>query len=204
MGTVSCESSMQFERMKMTRENHDVSWILQILSMSVVILALLLSGCGDGADSTDEEQTQTETQTESDTGLSETAQIEADLNETLARLRLGDKSALYDMEFQYFTDDVNFDDYLKKGEIQWAQADTIEYLTVQSINMFREDDSARVKVDVVFVGPTGRESHLPQEMPIYFHNGRWIKPTVSTREHQDKYDGLIRAADSAAAADADL
>lgn len=188
----------------MTRENQSLIWIWRILWMSAIMFVLLLSGCGDSADSTDEDQTQTETSTEPDTELSETAQIEADLNEALWRLHLGDKSGLYEMEFQYFTDDVNFDDYLKKGEIQYAQADTIDHLVVQSVNIFREDDSARVKVDVVFIGPTGRESHLSQEIAIYFHQGRWIKPTVSTRFHQDEYDGLIRAADSAAAADSDL
>jgi hypothetical protein len=162
--------------------------------MSAIMMAFLLFGCGDSADTTEAALTEV-------SGDSVViAQIEADLNEALTRLRLGDKSGLYEMEFQYFTDETNFDDYLKKGEIQFAQADSLESLTIQSIDMFKEDDSARLKVDVFFIGPSGKESHILQEIPVYLHQGRWIKPTVSTRDHQDPYDELIKAAE----ADADL
>jgi len=177
----------------MVRGNMDLSKLTMLLCLPFA--ALILSfGCGDSADTVEE------TQGDEFSDSTEIAQIEADLNETLKRLRLGDKSGLYEMEFQYFTDETNFDDYLTRGEIQWAQADSIEQLTIQSVNMFKEDDSAHLKVDVFFLGPSGKESHVLEEMPVYYHLGRWIKPTVSTRWHQDEYDELIRSAE----ADADL
>ena len=123
------------------------------------------------------------------------------LNETITRLRYGDKSALYENEFEYFTDEVNFDDYLKKGEISRAQADTVTFLEVKTIDLF-DRDSALVDYTVHFEGPTGQKSYLDHKIVVYYHKGRWIKPTVTVLDLQLGYEEKIRVADSAAAAEA--
>jgi uncharacterized protein YihD (DUF1040 family) len=127
--------------------------------------------------------------------------IDSTLNATIMRLKLGDKSALYENEFEYFTDEVNFDDYLKKGEIQTAQADTITLLEMKNIDLF-DHDSALVDLTVHFEGPTGQKSYLDDKIVVYYYKGRWIKPTVTTPGRQLEYEEKIRVADSAAAADA--
>ncbi len=123
------------------------------------------------------------------------------LKETITRLKYGDKLALYENEFEYFTDEVNFDDYLEKGEIKWAQADTITFLEIKNVELF-DRDSAIVNLTVHFEGPTGKKSYLDDKVVVYYHRGRWIKPTVTVIDRQLDYEEKIRVADSAAAAEA--
>lgn len=132
--------------------------------------------------------------------LSEEAAIEETLNEVVTRLRYGDKSGLYDNEFEYATDETTFDDYLTKGEIRYAQADTITFIEVRHVKFF-DHDSAAVDVTVHFEGPTGKKSYLRDKIVVYHHKGRWIKPTVSIIDLQADYQEKIRVADSAAVAE---
>ena len=127
--------------------------------------------------------------------------IERMLKETIARLKYGDKSALYENEFEYFTDEKTYDDYLEKAEIRWAQADTVTLIEVKHIDLF-DRDSALVDVTVHFEGPTGKKSYLDDRLYVYYHKGRWIKPTVTVIDLQLNYEEKIRIADSAAAAEA--
>jgi len=56
-----------------------------------------------------------------------------------------------------------------------------------------------VKVMVNFYNPnTGNRSVFDDVITVYWHEGRWIKPTVSVRPQQDQYDELQRVADSMA------
>ena len=134
--------------------------------------------------------------------LSEEKVIEEMLNEAITRLRYGDKSGLYENEFDYATDEIGFDEYLAKGEIRYAQADSITFIEVRHVKFF-DHDSARVDVTVHFEGPTGKKSYLRDKIVIYHHKGRWIKPTVSIIDLQLDYEEKIRVADSAAAAEAE-
>ena len=127
--------------------------------------------------------------------------IEQQLNDVLTRLRYGDKSGLYENEFDYFTDETTFDKYLEMGQIRWANADTLAFLEVRDIEYF-DHDSALVKVTVHFENATGHKSFLDDKIILYYHNGRWIKPTVTVIDLQVDYEEKIRVADSAAAAEA--
>jgi hypothetical protein len=130
---------------------------------------------------------------------SEEQVIEDVINDVLARLKHKDKTGLFENEFQYLRDQDVFDDYLKHGQVNWAQADTIEFVDVHRVDFFREDDSAVVKVVVSFYNPnTGNRSVFDDVITVYRHEGRWIKPTVSVRPQQDQYDELQRVADSMA------
>ncbi len=149
---------------------------------------------GSGQDTTVDLSTQTE-------GSKEHA-IEEMLNETIERLRYGDKSGLYENEFDYFTDETNFDDYLKMAQLRYAQADTITFVEVRHVN-FLDRDSALVDVTVHFEGPTGKKTFLRDKIIVYWHNGRWIKPTVTVIDLQRDYENKVRVADSAAAAEAE-
>lgn len=135
---------------------------------------------------------------------SEEQLIEDVVNDALARLKLKDKTGLYENEFEYLRDEDVFDDYLKRGQINWAQADTIEFVDVQAVQFFKDDDSAVVDVEVNFHNEMeDRRSSISDRITVYWHRGRWIKPTVSVRSQQDEYDELQRIADSMAQLEAE-
>jgi hypothetical protein len=167
----------------------------------VAFIFVAVASCGQKAEQGETMPDSTAVASEADTLSSEIKAIEKSLNETIARLRYGDKSALYENEFEYFTDEVTYDEYLEKAEIRWASADTIQYLEVKDIDFF-DKDSAIVYLTVHFEGPSGKKTYLDDQIVIYYHKGRWIKPTVTTIDLQLDYEAKIRAADSAAAAEA--
>jgi hypothetical protein len=127
--------------------------------------------------------------------------INAMMNEAMERLRLGDKSYLFDLEFEYLQDDITYDDYLNMAQIKWASADTITHVEIRDVELF-DHDSALVDVTLHFEGVTGKKSYHRDKTVVYYHRGRWIKPTVSVIDMQAAYDEKIRVADSAAKAEA--
>lgn len=176
--------------------------VSKILLLMVVVAGVgFFWSCGKKSDSGDAGQDAT-VASNAKGDLSEEEIIEEMLNEVLTRLRYGDKSGLYENEFEYATDEIGFDEYLAKGEIRYAQADSITFVEVRHVKFF-DHDSAIVNVTVHFEGPTGKKSYLRDKIVIYYHKGRWIKPTVSVIDHQVNYDNMIRVADSAAAAEAE-
>lgn len=134
------------------------------------------------------------------TGNSDRDQMQATLNEVVARWHNGDKAVLYDNEFDYVRDRISFDDYLKRAELK-LDADTVKAMNVQSVEMFGQD-SAKAKVEVVFEGPTGKISKRIDSYYLYHYRGRWIRPTISGLAAQREWDSLRTAADSAAEAEA--
>ena len=182
-----------------TKKVPKVSKIL-LLMVAVAGVGFFWS-CGKKSDSSDAGQDAT-VASNAKGELSEEKIIEEMLNEAITRLRYGDKSGLYENEFDYATDEIGFDEYLAKGEIRYAQADSIAFIEVRHVKFF-DHDSARVDVTVHFEGPTGKKSYLRDKIVIYYHKGRWIKPTVSIIDLQLNYDNMIRVADSAAEAEAE-
>lgn len=127
----------------------------------------------------------------------DSAEISQMMNEGMTRLHYGDKSGLYELEFDYYTDEVNFDDYLKTGQMKYAEADTLTHLDVLGVELFKPD-SALVDLRINFLGPTGKSTSVEETVTVYFHRGRWIRPTISIFDNQYKYDDLIRQAEEAA------
>jgi len=127
--------------------------------------------------------------------------IESVINEAMTRLRYGDKSGLYENEFSYLKDTTTFDDYLKTGQMKYAKNDSISHIDVNDVELFNHD-SARVKVTVNFEGPTGKKHFLDDKITVYYHKGRWIKPTISVIGHELEYENMIHQAESSATAEA--
>jgi hypothetical protein len=182
-----------------TRVAAEVSKIL--LLMVVVVGVGFFWSCGKKSDSGNAGQ---DTTVASNTKgeLSEEEVIEEMINEVLTRLRYGDKSGLYENEFEYAQDETSFEEYLEMGQIRFAQADTITFVEVRHVNFF-DHDSALVNVTVHFEGPTGKKSFFRDKIVVYYHKDRWIKPTVSVIDLQVNYDNMIRVADSVAASEAE-
>ncbi|RKX26180.1 MAG: hypothetical protein DRP47_08600 [Candidatus Zixiibacteriota bacterium] len=157
------------------------------------VVGLFLFGCS--ADKkTDGDTTGAVTE---DSLLSENAQIANMLNDALIRLSYEDKSGLYELEFEYFTDENTYDDYLERGDVKWIHMDSIIHLDVHEIEYFG-DDSAHVNVEYVFNSAAGGQSRMPDKLSIYKKNGRWMKPTITTLYHQEEYEQIIMEAEAAA------
>jgi hypothetical protein len=167
--------------------------------LSPAVLILCWGGCGDsGQPEGESEAVVEETRFDSkwEAGSIE-AQFEALINETIDRMRYGDKAGLYDMEFEYFRDETTFDVYLTRGDIRWANADSLSFIEVKAVRLFGED-SAAVDVLIYFEGPGGKKTALDEEYKLYHLQGYWHKPTVSVISAQIDYQNLIRQAEEAA------
>lgn len=168
--------------------------------LSPVLFALCWGGgCGDSGRS--EGETETVVAENGFDSKWEAGSIEAEfeglINETIDRMRYGDKAGLYDMEFEYFRDETTFDVYLTRGDIRWANADSLAFIEVMAVSLFAED-SAAVKVLIHFEGFGGKKTAVDEDFKLYHLQGYWHKPTVSVLSAQLDYEGLIRQAEEAA------
>lgn len=123
--------------------------------------------------------------------------IEYILNEAMARDRYKDNSAFYENEFQYLTDKEDFDTYIEHGEIKFERNDWVNKLDVISLDLFNHD-SAYVGVHVHLEYINGDTISTTDTIVVYYHNNRWIKPTISVIKNQVEYEKLIKAAEEAA------
>jgi len=163
--------------------------------LDFVLLVLFVMTCGCSSNSGKNGDTISDTV--SIAAMTEDDKIEAIMNEAMDRLRYKDKSFLYENEFAYYREKFTFDDYLKERKIASAQADTLEYINVISVTYFGQD-SAKADVEVHFKGPSGKETVLQEiGVPLYWHEGKWIKPTVSNVIAQHEYDEIIERAKAA-------
>lgn len=176
-----------------TKKNH--SWQLPVLLIWIVALAAI-SGCSKksepGPDTTGKVAI---------ANLTDEQQITKMIEDALYRLRHGDKSALYELEFPYRRDETNFDRYLAMRAILWANIDTLVQINVDSVKLL-EKDSGFVWINMVFVGERGDTSRMDDRLVVNKYGGRWIKPTTSTLKAQNEYADLVRKSDSAAEAEA--
>lgn len=171
----------------------------------VITLMAFLAGCGGSGDKADEPATATQEKlsfSKWEPGTLE-AEIEIVLNETVDRMRYGDKSGLYDMEFDYLRDAETFDDYLKRGEVRWANADSMDYIEVLRVTPFG-DDSVSTDVLIHMTKSNGTKLAFDEHFLLYHIYDYWNKPFVSRIEDEIKYQNLIRDAEQAAREEADL
>ncbi len=121
------------------------------------------------------------------------AAIVAMVDEVITRLSYGDKAGLYENEFRYLREQETFDEYLKHGEVSWANADSMEYIEIVDIEFFGRDSAM---VEAIFhMTNAGEDKASPMPLMAYYHEGRWIKPYMSQSNRQHDYDELIRQAD---------
>ena len=121
------------------------------------------------------------------------AAIHAVVDEVITRLSYGDKSGLWENEFGYLHAQENYDFYLKRGEVIWANVDSLEYVEILSIHFFGQD-SAMVETAFHFSYSEEGDGE-PMPLMAYYREGRWIRPYVSTLSHQLEYDALMKQAD---------
>lgn len=127
-------------------------------------------------------------------------EIAATVAETAIRWHYGDKTILFEQEFEYAQIEHTYDSYLELPKIKRMEADTVHAFVVKDVKFFNRD-SAHVSVEVVFVGPTMDTTYFPQTWTMYYHRGRWIRPSMSGPNTQREFEERRRKADSAAAAE---
>lgn len=154
--------------------------------LAILLVLFGLIGCGGDQTGT------TPTEPVNDSILMQEA-----LTETITRWRYGDKASLFDNELEYVQEKWPFDIYLTFRQIEFGEADTVKALNIIKIQQFQRD-SAWCDIEVVFQGPSGKISKDYDKYTMYFHRGRWIRPTIGTMETQVEYEKIRRAADSAA------
>lgn len=161
---------------------------------TILLLALALA-CFAGC-SSDSETPQTVKQTDTAAGGYEAVSgelltlkdtLEYTINTAMERLRLGDKSGLYENEFSYYVENNTFDKYLRERGIFNAQADSLKHVDVVQVIPFG-GDSVDVYVVVRFEGKSGVPTRMDDRVTMYYHKGRWIRPTVSNFAGQLEYD----------------
>ena len=151
------------------------------------------AGCGGTDDSSSVQKTDA-------TYEKDRQEIKNRLEETAKRWRYGDKAVLYEQEFEYYQIDYTYDDYLEVERVKRMESDTVDNFVVRNIDFF-DHDSAHVDVNVVFVGVLEDTTILPQTWTMYYHQGRWIRPSMSTYAAQQVFEEVRRKADSAAEAE---
>lgn len=129
-------------------------------------------------------------------------EIETSLAEIAGRWRYGDKAVLYENEFEYLQSEHTYDAYLEIARIKRMESDTVVAFQVKDVKFF-DRDSAKATIDVVFVGPSLDTTRMPQLWTLFYHQDKWIRPTLSTLENQLVFEERRRKADSAAAVEED-
>lgn len=164
----------------------------RLIRLSIAAL-IFVAGCSSG----DKSDSQSDKSKANDKSVgSEDEKIAYLLNDALVRLSYGDKSGLYEMEFEYFRDDKTFDEYLKLGQIMWASMDSLVSFEILSIEYI--DDSAIVEGQYNYKGYSGEKTSSPEKLILYKSRGAWVKPTISVYYKQIDYEELIRQAEEAA------
>jgi len=157
------------------------------LFLIFAVLIFVVSGCSG-------EKQPSETAPAEDTGLAAKAEpvtvrdtIEVVLNEVIDRVRYGDKSGMYYNEFEYLRETMGFDEYIRQPQVHYAKTDTLKFLEVLDLMLYGHD-SADVVLYVHSEGPTGVASKVQDTLTVFYHNDRWIKPTVSNMKEQLKWE----------------
>jgi hypothetical protein len=180
----------------------------------IVLTLLIAGGFGCGGDEPEVATKEAAVQVEpapTERSLVKVAEIPADAGEltedwtaiidmidnVITRLSYRDKSGLYENEFRYLRDQETFDEYIKRGEVIWANTDSLDYIEIRNITFYDRDSAL---IDAYFHNVSGDESDQPVPQPLmaYYHDGRWIRPYVSTIDHEREYEDLIRQADEEA------
>jgi hypothetical protein len=137
-------------------------------------------------------------QTGTDTGAAETAgseklsdekAITAMLVEMIDRVKEGDKTVLYELEFSYYTDSVSLSEYMEIPRVLDYKYDTLSALVVDSIIMM--EDSAIASVTIKYESLGGGQTERQYPLTVYKIDDRWVKPYLSNYAREIEYRKLV-------------
>ncbi len=131
--------------------------------------------------------------------MSEEDKVKVSMTELIERMVEGDKTVLYEHEFNYYTDDISLSDYMKISWVKDYAYDTLRGIEYDSVKII--GDSAIVDAKIIYESKAGGEKKKAYRFTMYNYNGKWIKPYQSKFNEEMEYLESKRAYDSAAAAE---
>lgn len=106
------------------------------------------------------------------------------------RIKLHDRSAIYENEFPYVKDRMNLQEFLSKPIIANYKSDTLNALQMDSITVW--EDTAYLYVQMEYVHADSSLSVKPLKLRWFKQDSIWIKPSVSTLGGQREFEEEIR------------
>ena len=160
----------------------------------IVLLAILI-GCGadNGKDTT--------AKTPADQSqMTEKEKLMASMTELIERLMEGDKTVLYENEFDYYKDEVSLSEYMEIPHVIDYDYDTLRGIEFDTLVIL--GDSAVINAEVHYESKAGGDISRVYQFKMYNFHGKWIKPYMSKVRLEREYMEQQRIYDSAAAAEA--
>lgn len=112
------------------------------------------------------------------------------------RIKLRDKSAIYENEFPYLREDTDLEDFLNNTFIKGYFADTLEAMQIDSI-IVQDTMISGKKIALAFVQMEYRladSSLFVNKIRLLYFNidNTWLKPTLSRVARQNEFEEEIR------------
>ena len=157
-----------------------------------LIAILFVAGCG-GQDSAKKEAN-TKTETTMVDGSDEAA-IEALYIEYIERMTEGDKTVLYENEFDYYKDLISLTEYMEYPRVRDYVYDSLSHIVVDSVEVFGDSAWAYIRLfyESIDPEPIGHS----YRSPVYRTESGWKKPYLSRWEQHLEDLERIRAYEEA-------
>lgn len=168
-------------------------------SLLFIGLIAILVGCGTEKSKESEKTDESATPSGEVSALSEEDKLKASMTELIERTAEGDKMAMYEHEFSYYTDITSLSDYMKLHRVINYKYDTLRTITFNSVTIL--GDSALVDANVIYESKAGGELIKTYQFTMYNFQGKWIKPYMSKIRLEREYLEQRRIYDSSAAAE---
>ncbi len=141
--------------------------------LACFFIIAIIAGCGQSQ--------KTESGDKDEIQISEQDQIRAMLKEYVDRVKEGDKTVLYENEFQYYTDSVSLSMYMEMHYVLEYKYDSLHDITIDTMLML--GDSAVMIVKVEYLSAAGGTIARPYPMTVYRrpYDSVWVRP------YQSKY-----------------
>ncbi|UCD18496.1 MAG: hypothetical protein JSV44_06200 [Candidatus Zixiibacteriota bacterium] len=151
-------------------------------TLLIAIAAILLVGCAA------ERTADTSGQPADDN--SDEAKIRASLTELFNRIREGDKTVMYEQEFDYYRQEYSLSQYYEFDRVMQYRYDTLKRIEIDSVKLF--GDSATAYVHIIYESEMGGEIRTPYPVRMFRSGDRWIKPSMSNSRDEWEYRAIHR------------
>jgi hypothetical protein len=160
---------------------------MKVCKLFLVVLAVfIVIGC---ASESDKAVPKTETsKIAADTEMSDEDAIRNTLTELIVRTKEGDKTVMYENEFEYYRLQHSLDEYYELDRVRLYKYDTLKSIEIDSVDLM--GDSAEAYIKIVYESVLGGETKRPYSIMVYRSGGRWIKPYQSNIRDELEFRAL--------------
>ncbi len=151
----------------------------------MAVLAVVLIGC-----STEQTKPLGDTSGLSYDPVEAEKEIRANLLDFFKRIREGDKTVMFEQEFDYYHVNWTLDDYYGFAQVSQYVYDTLKGIDIDSVRLF--EDSAKVYIKIVYESDLGGETRMPYAPTMYRSGDRWHKPSMSNTKEEWEFREVYR------------